>query len=152
MTDRSAKLFSILLLTILSGLSSCGNSETVQLKNEETKRWKEVMANHDVVMPLMGTTNKVRKDLKKLLGADKNLTDNSQATINNLITQLNKADEGMMDWMNNFQQLEKLQKTKTHEEIMQYLAKTDEEIKAVGRAMNKSIQDGLDFLESFGPQ
>ena len=152
MIPQYTNLLTTFLAAIFFCYFACGNSEATRLKNEEATRWKEVMSNHDVVMPLMGTTNKVRQDLKKLLDSDPNMEENTLTTANELVRQLDKADESMMDWMNRFQQLEKLQQSKNHEEIMQYLAKTDAEIKAVGRAMNKSIKDGLDFLESIGPQ
>ena len=96
---------------------ACGEPMTEAQKLEDAK-WEAVMANHDVVMPMMGTTNKVRKKLKKALKGKGNLPDETVAKINALISDLDKADEGIMDWMNGFQQLKKLQAEKDHEAIL----------------------------------
>ena len=112
----------ILFSTLLTLLFACGEPMTEAQRLEDAK-WEAVMANHDVVMPMMGTTNKVRKKLKKTLKANDNLAPEIVTKANQLITDLDKADEGMMDWMNGFQQLDKLQEEKSHEEILSYLAK-----------------------------
>ena len=41
--------------------------------------------------------------------------------INALISDLDKADEGMMDWMNGYQQLKKLQAEKDNKAMLKYL-------------------------------
>ncbi len=133
--------FSLLLLLI-----ACGEPMTEAQKLEDAK-WEAVMANHDVVMPMRGTTNKVRKKLKKALKDKENLPSETVNKINQLITDLDKADEGMMDWMNGFQQLNKLQKSKSHEEILSYLAEQDVIIKQVGVDMTNGIKAGMHFLE-----
>lgn len=133
--------FSLMIL-----LFACGEPLTEAQKLEDAK-WEAVMANHDVVMPMMGTTNKVRKKLKKALKARVDLPSETMDKINQLIADLDKADEGMMDWMNGFQQLNKLQKSKSHEEILSYLAKEDAIIKQVGVDMTNGIKAGNDFLE-----
>jgi len=60
---------------------------------------------------------------------------------------LDKADEGMMDWMHGFQQLKKLQAAKSHQEILTYLEEQDGVIKQVGVDMTNSIKAGMDFVE-----
>lgn len=137
----------ILFYSFLLLLFACGEPMTEAQRLEDAK-WEAVMANHDVVMPMMGTTNKVRKRLKKALKAKENLSAETVNKINQLITDLDKADEGMMDWMNGFQQLDKLQETKNHEEILSYLAKEDVIIKQVGVDMTNGIRAGTDFLET----
>ncbi len=134
----------ILLLSVL--LLACGGPMTETQKLEDAK-WEAVMANHDVVMPMMGTTNKVRKKLKKALKANENLAGETVTKINALIGDLDKADEGMMDWMNGFQKLSKLQAEKNHQEILKYLEDQDGIIKQVGVDMTNSIKAGTDFVE-----
>ena len=133
--------FSLMIL-----LLACGEPMTETQKLEDAK-WEAVMANHDVVMPMMGTTNKVRKKLKKALKAKADLPSETVDKIKQLIADLDRADEGMMDWMNGFQQLNKLQESKSHEEILSYLAKEDVIIKQVGVDMTNGIKAGNDFLE-----
>lgn len=135
----------------LSLFLACTSVSSKTQKLEDAK-WNAVMANHDVVMPMMGTTNKVRKNLKNFMTSQENLPAEMTTKINDLITQLDKADEGMMDWMNGFQQLEKLQATKEHKEIMTYLEEQDVIIKQVGIDMTNSIKSGTDFLKGFEAQ
>ncbi len=126
---------------------ACGEPMTEAQRLEDAK-WEAVMANHDVVMPMMGTTNKVRIKLKKALKAKENLPSETVTKINALISDLDKADEGMMDWMNGFQQLKKLQAEKDHKEILTYLEEQDVIIKQVGTDMTNSIKAGMDFVEN----
>ena len=125
---------------------ACGEPMTEAQKLEDAK-WEAVMANHDVVMPMMGATNKVRKKLKKALKGKENLPNETIEKINALINDLDKADEGMMDWMNGFQQLKKLQAEKDHKAILTYLTEQDVIIKKVGSDMTNGIKAGMDFVE-----
>jgi len=135
----------ILALALI--LFSCGSGSR-QTKEQimEGKKWDEVMANHDVVMPMMSTTHKIRKSLKNYI----NTQDASDAALVNqaaqLVTDLDKADESMMDWMKNYQKLGELQGTKSHEEIMQYLEQEDKNIAKVKELFDTSIESGQAFL------
>lgn len=126
---------------------ACVDAESVKHHNIQDAKWTAVMANHDVVMPMMGTTNKVRKKLKALIVGDKNLPVEKVEKINALIADLDKADESMMDWMNGFPQLKKLQAEKEHAEIIKFLDEQDVVIKGVGIKMTNSIKAGLDYVE-----
>lgn len=137
-----------LFSTLLFLLNACDEGMDAKMHNIQDARWTAVMANHDVVMPMMGTTNKVRKQLKKVATDNPELPGETTQKIAELTTNLNKADEGMMDWMNGFQQLKKLQSTKDHKEILKYLDEQDIEIKRVGIEMTNSIKAGTDFIES----
>lgn len=141
-------MFRILLFsTLLFLFSACDEGVDAKMHNIQDARWTAVMANHDVVMPMMGTTNKVRKQLKAIATDRPDLPTETVDKINQLITNLDKADEGMMDWMNGFQQLKKLQATKEHKEILKYLDEQDVEIKRVGIEMTNAIKAGADFME-----
>ena len=126
---------------------ACEDAEKAKLHALEDAKWTAVMANHDVVMPMMGTTNKVRKKLKTVLSETENLPTEKAEKINALITDLDKADESMMDWMNGFPQLKKLQAEKEHSEIIDFLDEQDVVIKGVGIKMTNSIKAGTDYLE-----
>ena len=78
----------IFFLCLVGLFSSCREKSTLE---------KEVMAIHDEVMPKLGELNKDRKELQSILN---NITDESvKTTLLEAITALEKADDGMMDWM-----------------------------------------------------
>jgi len=85
----SIKYISILLVAV-SFVISCGHKGD---KNDPA--YKKVMVIHDEVMPKLSYMHKLRKKLRKTEGA----TTNEVLT---MITNLEKADEGMMEWMAQF--------------------------------------------------
>ncbi|MEM1120876.1 MAG: hypothetical protein AAGJ18_10540 [Bacteroidota bacterium] len=137
----------LLFCTLLLFLVACDEGPEARQYNLQNARWEAVMANHDVVMPMMSTTNKVRKQLKQVLVDKPGLPTETQEQIKQLMANLDQADEGMMDWMNGFQQLEKLRENKAHKEILQYLDEQDVAIKKVGIDMTNAIKAGTDFME-----
>jgi len=78
----------IFILCMIGIFSSCREKSTLE---------KQVMAVHDEVMPRLGELNKDRKELQKIL---KDVEDETAKTeLLTAITALEKADDGMMDWM-----------------------------------------------------
>jgi Tfp pilus assembly protein PilF len=82
---------------------ACGNPQTNNTSNIATEKEKimtEVIAVHDEVMPMM---NKI-EDLQTALRADlKTATSEEQrAIIFEKLTNLEKADKAMYEWMDNF--------------------------------------------------
>ena len=69
-----------------------------------------------------------------------------QKDIDDHILSLEQAGEGMMDWMANLK-LPSENDTRTHEEIMTYLAREKIEIQHVSDDMNGSISAGKELLE-----
>ncbi|MBK8620843.1 MAG: hypothetical protein IPN79_03545 [Saprospiraceae bacterium] len=87
-------LFWSFAFSIISCQEKPKKDETEQNIKNENPLYMEVMAIHDAVMPEMGTIHAYKKELKILK--------NSFAGENKIldaIQQLNKADDGMMDWM-----------------------------------------------------
>lgn len=132
---------------------SC-NSGTRQTKEQitEGEKWDAVMANHDVVMPMMSTTHKIRKSLKNYLNTQESAEATLVSQAAQLVTNLDKADESMMDWMQGYQKLGELQGTKSHEEIMQYLAQEDKKIAKVKELFDTSIKEGETFLKNINQE
>lgn len=64
---------------------------------EKSNLEAEVIAIHDEVMPKMGDIHVAKKQLRKLMG--EGTSDSLKTEILELISDLEKADEGMMDWM-----------------------------------------------------
>ncbi len=139
-------IFILFLTTLL--ISACGAGERGTSEQQlEGEKWDAVMANHDVVMPMMGTTHKVRKALKAYQSSKGTLEETEIASITKMIADLDKADESMMDWMQNYQKLGKLQSSKSHTEIMKYLEGEEVRINKVKELMDSSIAAGQAFLK-----
>jgi len=129
----------ILLAGVSIIFSNCTSNDAIQ---QELVR--EVMVIHDEVMPKMDDIYKVQKQLRKE-GADIK-TGALRKEIDDHILSLEQAGEGMMDWMANLK-LPSENDTRTHEEIMSYLAKEKIEIQHVSDDMNGSIAAGKELLE-----
>lgn len=129
------------LLTIFAALLfvSCGNSNE-NIGKEDLLR-DEVFAIHDAVMPRMTEIVELKGKLLEL-SADSTKALEAKAGI----SQLEKAEEGMMDWMAKFQQPNKLRETKKHEEIMAYLEGEKQRITKVRDDMNNSIETAQRML------
>ncbi|MBK9015667.1 MAG: hypothetical protein IPM82_17260 [Saprospiraceae bacterium] len=129
--------FALLLLT------SCGGS-TPSFEQEDALR-NEVFAIHDEVMPKMSEIVRLKGGLKEMPTDSTN-----EATVKAAQSQLEKAEDAMMSWMNNFTAPEKLRDSKNHEEIMAYLQNEKLEIAKVRDAMNNSIESAERILKVSG--
>lgn len=78
----------LIFLCLISLFSSCREKSTLE---------QEVMAVHDEVMPKLGELNKDRKKLQTILKSSKDKA--VRAELLTAIAALEKADDGMMDWM-----------------------------------------------------
>lgn len=91
-------LLSVFMLILGLLIISCQNKtkevEIQQTAESDNPLYKEVMAVHDAVMPEMGTIHAYKKELKILKDSFSN-----ENKILDAIQLLNKADDGMMDWM-----------------------------------------------------
>ena len=130
------KYLGILFIAIL--LLSC---------NRHEKIYDEVMDIHDVAMANMDQIMTLKVELKEnieSLNSD-TLVDNTAQIeeINSLISDLESADEGMMNWMREFHDdYEHVAKS----EIMDYLEEQKEKITAVGKTINEAIDNAQKFL------
>ena len=130
-------------------LGSCGSgSRQTQEEQLQGEKWDAVMANHDIVMPMMGDTRKVGKQLKAFRDKQSEGATDLLTKANQLIADLEKADESMMDWMHDFKKLGELQGTMSHEEILQYLDKEDQRMKKVKELFDTSIEQGQTFIKN----
>lgn len=107
---------------------------------EKSSLEAEVIAIHDEVMPKMGDIHMAKKKLRVILG---NTTHDSLKTeILTLISDLEKADEGMMDWMHNWNVPE------SEPELTSYLIKEKEKITKVKVDMLSSIESANTFIQN----
>ena len=102
----------------------------------------EVFVIHDEVMPKMSEIVQLKGSLLEMTADSTNEVEAKAA-----ISQLEKAEDGMMTWMNKFTGPEKLRGTKRHEEIMAYLENEKTEISKVRDAMHNSIQYATKLLK-----
>ncbi len=116
------------------------NTEAAQKALAE-ERWEEMMALHDNVMPKMSEINKISRELKKM----ENIPVELQAEVQNMLTTLDKADEGMMNWMAGFSKYNT--NTYSHEDLMKAYDQEMEAGKAVEEAILGSIEKGNELLK-----
>lgn len=89
----------ILIVSLLIFASSCDEKKSAE--NEKlTKLKAEVIHEHDVAMAKMGTLMKLKKELnsRKESTADEGV----KVSVDQTISELDEAHEGMMNWMRNF--------------------------------------------------
>ena len=141
------KYLNFLIVTLFAFYACGAGSRQTPEQQKEGETWDAVMAQHDVVMPLMGNTHTLRKQLKSYLKEQDTKEDSKITEAKNIITLLDKADESMMDWMQGFKKLGDLQSTRSHTEILQYLEDEDQKMKKVKELFDTSIQQGKDFLK-----
>ncbi len=133
--------FSISVAVFLFLFVGCnGSSEAIE---QEDALKDEVFAIHDEVMPRMSDIVRLKGSLKEMPTDSINEMEAKTAH-----TQLEKAEDAMMDWMNKFTPPGKLRETKSHEEIMDYLQNEKLEITKVRDAMNSSIEAAEQFLKT----
>ena len=118
---------SCLFLGVACGNAGQSSEKMNEAKSEtltvEQKLWDEMMVIHDEVMPKMSDISRIRRHLNAYLKSHPDLMNEQKMNIENAIVYLDKGDEGMMLWMNNLKQLRDLRKSKTHEDIVNYLKK-----------------------------
>jgi hypothetical protein len=96
---------------------------------------EEVMKVHDEVMPKMNDIYKLKEGLKKKL-SEPGVTDDKKKEIEQTITQLDSANDGMMVWMRAFNpQPDSLDEEKTRE----YLENEMEKVKKVQDNIQQAI-------------
>lgn len=136
-------------------LVSCEEPKTVEktevvafkLSNEAEDLYKIVGDKHDVAMKLMGDIERTKSTLRlKMQNLEAGVQKDS---ILDLLTELKKADDGMMDWMREFKSTELNEedyKEMSEEQIMGYLKEEEQKIEQVHKDMLSSIANGKKFL------
>lgn len=90
----------ILYISVVFIITGCGISKEDKQKKELEKLAMEVMEVHDRSMPEHG---KLYGYKKKLLAINETLEDSAEKIqLLKCLEDLEKADEGMMDWMHNY--------------------------------------------------
>ncbi len=125
----------VLLLSVIISLTAC-NQQAEENQKTQTVAWYEMMKIHDEVMPKTSEINRLSRNLK---GMKEEVPDILESQYNVALQKLEAAEEGMMTWMSELQQLDAMRKNKSHEEIMGYLNGEKRKIETVRKDMLNSI-------------
>lgn len=140
------RIILVLILGSAITIFSCQNQQQKQDASEANKEvsseaekehilYKEVMAIHDEVMPLMGELMAMNKKIKN--------KDSSSQKATELVVYLEEANESMMDWMRKFNpNIDNM----THEETMNYLEEEKKKIVEVREKMLSAQNKASAFL------
>jgi len=95
--------FALLLMTFVfqacsSDPSHTNSQNSTPVANQADSLFKDVMNIHDEAMAKMGTLHQLKKELEAM----KSTSSVPHDTIDSLIMKIERADEGMFDWMGNF--------------------------------------------------
>ncbi|MEM9990929.1 MAG: hypothetical protein AAF738_04140 [Bacteroidota bacterium] len=125
-----------LIALFLGSFTMACNQASKKEQEQQTVLWYEMMEVHDEVMPRISEVNRLSRNLKKMKdNIPYILTSEYQKALQNL----EAAEDGMMEWMVELQQLDEMRKTMRHEEIMAYLNKEKERIEQVSKDIKGSI-------------
>lgn len=130
----------VLLVVALTALVNSCKSE------KESKQMNQVMAIHDEVMPKMGQLGKLVGELKEMENDSTEIGREYKETR----IDLQKANEAMMGWMqdfgNRFTPEEILDGKELPERKKQWLNEEEEKVKAVRNMINTSIEKAENLL------
>lgn len=143
----------LLLMGMTISFSSCNSGGNGDSAAEEAA-FKTMMEIHDEIMPKMGEINRLSRELKALEAAADTTNRELMGEIDSAIRALEKADNGMMGWMNlnGGNKLEQIQKEMSHDEILAYIKGEEENILQVKEDMLTSIEQGKNVLEKAGKE
>ncbi len=96
------KLVYIFLSLILFGITACQSEKKSDVDQEYELYYDSIMVIHDRTMPLMSKIENLREQLKQERKVALNSDAKNYLKINNLLAELNKAEDSMFDWMNGF--------------------------------------------------
>jgi len=133
-------VYFIFFSLIFSACKEKATTETENTPNSKENKTLEsqVLAIHDEVMPEMGNIHAAKKQLRNVMNETQN--DSLITKILQLIDNLEKADEGMMDWMGKWDVPEK------DPEKTNYLQAEKNKITKVKVDMLSSIEAANQFL------
>ena len=119
----------LLFFAFMSIFSAC---------KEKSNLEAEVIAIHDEVMPKMGDMHLARKKLREVLSSTED--ESVKTEILGMISDLENADEGMMQWMNNWKIPE------SEPEKTAYLLEEKDKISKVKTDMLSSLKKANSFI------
>ena len=137
-----------LVLSIALLLTACGkpsdtdtdqgqDSEPADGDSPNEALYNQVMDVHDEVMPKMEDIYKLKKDLQEQIATTPDMVVERKRQLEAIISNLDSANNAMMDWMHKFSPLPD---SIDQEKAREYLESEIERIREVKELMNESIQ------------
>ena len=137
------KSISKLLLAVLL-LAACGkpsehsdHDDSSEGDNPNEALYNQVMDVHDEVMPKMEDIYKLKKDLQEQIATTPDMVVERKRQLEAIISNLDSANNAMMDWMHKFSPLPD---SIDQEKAREYLESEIERIREVKELMNESIE------------
>lgn len=134
----------LFLLVPMIILFRCADPRRSEIASEE-RQLSVLMQIHDEVMPMMGELTMLTGQLKALLQKDSLIAPEARQGVVTAITEMEAAEEGMMDWMAAFRQPETLRPKMGHDAIMRYLEAERKKIEEVNAQIKYGIEKGREL-------
>lgn len=135
----------IFLPVLFTGMLACQSEKKSEAEIQYEIYYDSIMVIHDNTMPLMGKIESLRDQLKKERKVAINSDANQLRKINNLLGDLNKAEDAMFDWMNGFKP-----DSVQEDERLNYIKSELTEVKHMEGLILGGIGMTEDYLKSSG--
>ena len=144
---------SLLIPTAFLILISCGKTsdhaghgESEDGNTDDANRalYDQVMDIHDEVMPKMEDIYKIKQELLEKIANTPGLAEEKKKEIERIISNLDSANNAMMDWMHNFNPLPD---SIDQEKAREYLENEIERIKIVRDRTNEALERAKEKIE-----
>lgn len=142
-----------LLLVFGLFLTSCGEDTAAAEKAamESTRAAQQsaydaMMEGHDRVMPLMGKITAAQRTIMEQLKGDEELDPSKKDVLEAANEQLEDANDGMMEWMQNLKPLDELREKMDNDAIITYIKEEAADIAKVEMSMNAAIGAAAELM------
>ena len=146
------RYLSLLLILGLS-LTSCGGDTAAAEKAAmdaaraaQQTAYDAMMEGHDRVMPMMGKITAAQRSIKEALkSAD--LEESKKDVLDAANEQLEDANDGMMEWMQNLKPLDELREKMDNDAIITYIRDEAGNVAKVESSMNAALGAAANVVE-----
>jgi hypothetical protein len=130
----------LLTLFLLLNLVSCKNNDAEVLHNE-------IMEIHDEVMPKTGEITYLYMSFRKKVETDSTISQENKMELLKQADDLEKAEDEMMVWMNDYIPPHKMRSSKNEKQIIDYLQNQKKIISDIKVHTNASLASGKKWKE-----
>lgn len=145
---RYLSLFTLLLLIACDPADKNGSFSEAELEAQRTA-YAEMMEAHDRAMPRLGEMNTISRGLRGLSDSLA-VGDTLHESVTRALQDLERAEDGMMEWMGELIVLDSLRAGRDHNAIMEYLEQETADIRQVETWIDNSISGGRAILGEKG--
>lgn len=108
-----------------------------------------MMEGHDRVMPLMGKITASQRSIKEALASD-DLEASKKDVLEAANEQLEDANDGMMEWMQNLKPLDELRENMDNDAIVKYIREEAGNIAKVESTMKAALGAAANLVDDHG--